>query len=80
MTLEQKIKASIRDVKDFPKKGIMFKDITPILKDAKLCTDITDGFIRQFKGIKADAIVSTESRGFFFGFLLANRMGLPLIP
>ena len=80
MNLEQKIKSSIRDVADFPKPGIMFKDITPILKDSKLCTEITEGFIKQFAGMKIDAIVSTESRGFFFGFLLANKMGIPLIP
>ena len=80
MTLEQKIKSSIRDVLNFPKKGIIFKDITPILKDSKLCSEIVDGFVHELKGTKIDAIVSTESRGFFFGFLLANKMGLPLIP
>ena len=80
MNLEQKIKNSIRNVPDFPKPGIVFKDITPILKDSKLCTEIAEGFIEQLKGMKIDAIVSTESRGFFFGFLLANKMGIPLIP
>lgn len=80
MNLEQKIKSSIRDVPDFPKKGIVFKDITPILKDSKLCSEIAEGFVKALKGKKIDAIVSTESRGFFFGFLLANKMGLPLIP
>ncbi|MBI4931310.1 MAG: adenine phosphoribosyltransferase [Bacteroidetes bacterium] len=80
MNLEQKIKSSIRDVPDFPKQGIVFKDITPILKDSILCTEIAEGFIEQLKGMKIDAIVSTESRGFFFGFLLANKMGIPLIP
>ncbi len=80
MTLEQKIKNVIRDVPDFPQKGIVFKDITPILKDSKLCTEIVSGFVKQLKGKKIDAIVSTESRGFFFGFLLANKMGIPLIP
>ena len=80
MTLEQKIKSTIRDVPDFPKEGILFKDITTILKDARLCSEIIDGFIGELKGIKIDAIVSTESRGFFFGMLLANKMKLPLIP
>ena len=78
--IENKIKSVIRDVPDFPKQGIMFKDITPILKDSKLCSEIADEFIRQLKGTKIDAIVCTESRGFFFGFLLASRMHLPLIP
>jgi len=80
MNLEQKIKSSIRDVPDFPKLGIVFKDITPILKDSKLCTEIADGFVERLSAMKLDAIVSTESRGFFFGFLIANKMGLPLIP
>lgn len=65
---------------DFPKPGILFKDITTVLKDAKLCSEIVDGFIEELTGTKIDAIVSTESRGFFFGTLLANRMQLPLIP
>ena len=65
---------------DFPIKGVTFKDITPILKDSKLCTEIANGFVKQLKGKRIDAIVSTESRGFFFGFLLANKMGIPLIP
>ncbi|MFI5163933.1 MAG: adenine phosphoribosyltransferase [Bacteroidia bacterium] len=80
MTLEQKIRSTIRDVTDFPKPGIVFKDITPILKDAKLCSEIVDGFLQELTGTKIDAIVSTESRGFFFGFLLANKMRVPLIP
>ncbi len=80
MNLEQKIQASIRDVADFPKPGILFKDITPILKDPVLCSEIADEFIERLQGIKLDAIVSTESRGFFFGFLLAHKMRLPLIP
>ena len=80
MTLEQRIKKSIRDVPDFPKPGITFKDITPILKDPALCSAVIDGFIERMRGMKFDAIVSTESRGFFFGFLLANKMNLPLIP
>lgn len=80
MTLQEKIKSTIRDVPDFPKPGVVFKDITPILKDSKLCTEIAKGFVKEIKGMKVDAIVSTESRGFFFGFLIANQMGIPLIP
>lgn len=80
MKIEEKIRACIRDVPDFPKPGIIFKDITPVLKDFTLCSQITDEFISKLEQIKIDAIVSTESRGFFFGFLLANRMQLPMIP
>ncbi len=80
MNLGQKLRSIIRDVPDFPKPGILFKDITPILKDAGLCSDIVDGFIEKLKGTKIDAIICTESRGFFFGMLLANKMQLPMIP
>ncbi len=79
MVLEEKIKNVIRDVPDFPKPGILFKDITPILHDQELCTEIVDAFIRNFSGTKIDAIVGTESRGFLFGMLLANKMDMPFI-
>jgi adenine phosphoribosyltransferase len=65
---------------DFPKPGIVFKDITPLLKDATLCNEMIDGIIWQLQGIEIDAIAGIESRGFLFGFLLANRLGLPFIP
>jgi adenine phosphoribosyltransferase len=78
MSLESNIKAAIRDVPDFPKPGIMFKDITPIFHDQTLCNEIVDGFIKII-GPKPDAIVGIESRGFLFGFLLANRLNIPFI-
>jgi len=69
MSLESNIKAAIRDVPDFPKPGIMFKDITPILENQTLCNEIVDGFIANLS-VKPDAIAGIESRGFLFGFLL----------
>jgi adenine phosphoribosyltransferase len=78
MTLEQNIKLVVRDVADFPKPGILFKDITPILENQTLCNQIVDGFISVI-GIKPDAIVGIESRGFLFGFLLANKLGVPFV-
>jgi adenine phosphoribosyltransferase len=80
MNLEQKIKSIIRDVPDFPKKGIIFKDITTILKNPVLCAQIVEEFANKLEGTKIDAIISTESRGFFFGMLMAYKMQLPLIP
>ena len=79
MTLEEKIRNTVRDVADFPKPGILFKDITPILHNQKLCSEIVDEFIGQFVDIKIDAIVGTESRGFLFGMLLANKMNVPFV-
>ena len=77
--LEQKIKNTIRDVADFPKPGILFKDITPILHNQQLCNEIVDEFVKKLSGQKIDAIVGIESRGFLFGFALANKMNIPFI-
>lgn len=78
MNLETIIKSNIRDVPDFPKPGIMFKDITPIFENQTLCNQIVDGFI-DIIGPKPDAIVGIESRGFLFGMLLANKLNVPFI-
>ena len=78
--ISERLDKAIREVPNFPKEGINFKDITPLLMDAQLTNDIIDTFINQLNGIKLDAIVGIESRGFLFGFLLANKMGVPFIP
>lgn len=78
--LQDDLKATIRDVPNFPKEGILFKDITPVFKDARLSSDILDSLVLKYKDQKLDAIAGIESRGFFFGFLLANRLGIPFIP
>ncbi len=77
--LEQKIKNTIRDVADFPKKGIIFKDITPILHDQQLCNEIINEFAKRFIGKNIDAIIGIESRGFLFGFTLADKLNIPFI-
>jgi len=78
--ISQKIHTAIREVPNFPKTGINFKDITTLLLDSKLSNEIVDSFIERLKGKKIDAIVGVESRGFLFGFLLANKIGIPFIP
>lgn len=78
--IEEKIKNSVRDVPDFPIKGVIFKDITPILKDQQLCTEIVVAFAEQLKGLEFDAIAGIESRGFLFGLMLANKLNKPFIP
>lgn len=78
--ISQKIDLAIREVPNFPKPGINFKDITTLLLDPELSSDIIDAFIERLKGKKIDAIVGVESRGFLFGFLLANKMNIPFIP
>ena len=78
--IETKIKQAVRDVADFPKPGIIFKDITPILKDAALCTEITDALVQQFSELKIDVVAGIESRGFLFGMSLAQALGVPFVP
>ncbi len=78
--LETRVKQAIRDVPDFPKPGILFKDITPILLDAKLSAEIAPAMAAQVSGWKVDAIVGVESRGFFFGMMMAQELQVPFIP
>jgi adenine phosphoribosyltransferase len=78
--IDQQIKAAVRDIPDFPKPGIIFKDITTILKDPKLCDNIVSAFVEQLQGLHIDAIAGVESRGFLFGLTLATRLGVPFIP
>lgn len=80
MTLKQKIADTIRDVPDFPKPGILFKDITPLLKVPELCREITAEMVEKLMHQELDAIAAVESRGFLFGMLLANALNIPFIP
>ncbi len=76
----ESIRNAIRTVPDFPKPGIQFKDITPLLQDAKLGKEIVLEFEKRLKGIPVDAILGVESRGFLFGYMLAVEMNVPFIP
>jgi adenine phosphoribosyltransferase len=78
ISLEQSIKSTLRDVPDFPKPGILFKDITPIFYDQKLCSRIVDEFIERLAE-KPDAMIGIESRGFLFGFMVANKLNIPFV-
>jgi adenine phosphoribosyltransferase len=79
MLLAEKIKRSIREVKDYPKPGIVFKDITPILADPKLRKEIVESLVQEFKPQNIDAVASTEARGFIFGSILAYELGCPFV-
>lgn len=78
--IESKIKDTVRDVADFPKPGIIFKDITPILKDADLCREITQALVERLSGVQVDVVAGIESRGFLFGMLLAQALNVPFVP
>lgn len=77
--LDHRLKASIRAVPDFPKPGILFRDITPVLQDAALCNLVVAGFCNALQGRSIDAIAGIESRGFLFGMPLAMAMGIPFV-
>ena len=70
----------IRDVPDFPKPGVMFKDITPLLLNADAMKRVIQDLASKFKDEKIDLIVGAESRGFIFGALMAQEMGVGFIP
>lgn len=74
------IQAAIRDVKDFPKTGIIFKDITPILHSGKLFSEVIDIFFSNCSSNRPDYIVAIESRGFIFGSALAYKLGCGIVP
>ncbi len=79
MTLEKRIKETIRDVENFPRPGILFKDITPVLEDPVLSADIVAHFAKILSDHSIDAIVGVESRGFLFGMPLAIKLGKPFV-
>ena len=80
MKLEEKLTAAIRDVKDFPKPGILFKDITPVLADPFLSLDVSQAFFDHWCAKDVDGVVGVESRGFIFGMQLAQQLEVPFIP
>ncbi|MFK7953078.1 MAG: adenine phosphoribosyltransferase [Ekhidna sp.] len=80
MNLREQIVSSIRDVPDFPKPGIIFKDITLLLQDVVLSKKITLAFAEYWSSRSIDVIVGIESRGFIWGNSLAQEMNIPFVP
>lgn len=74
------IQSYIRDIPDFPKKGILFKDITPLLGDKKAMDFAAEGLFALINQKPIDKVVGTEARGFFFGMLLAQKLGAGFVP
>jgi adenine phosphoribosyltransferase len=79
MKLEERINKAIRNVPNFPKEGINFKDITPIMLDSVLSNDMLDHLYDTYKNQNIEAVAGIESRGFLFGYPLAMRLGVPFI-
>lgn len=76
----QEIQEAIVSVQDFPKKGVVFRDITPVLEDNLLRNKVLDLLLTQIEPHSIDKVVGVESRGFFFGILLAQKLGVGFVP
>ena len=75
-----RLRAGVRDVPDFPKKGIVFKDITPLLSDHALFRASIDLFLERCRGKEIDKIVGIDARGFVFGSVVAYQLGVGFVP
>ena len=77
---ETRLKAAIRDVPDFPRKGIVFKDLTTLLQDPEAFRLALDGLVELIDGRSVDKVVAIESRGFILGGVVADRLGVGFVP
>jgi adenine phosphoribosyltransferase len=80
MSAVESLRAAVRDVVDFPKPGIVFKDITPILADGKLFRDSVTMLCETTGGVKIDKVVGIDARGFIFAAAVADRLGVGFVP
>jgi len=80
MLKEETIKEMIRDVPDFPKEGILFRDITPVLQNAASFKQVVGSMVEEVRKLKPDVIVGIESRGFILGAPVALELGVGFVP
>ena len=80
ITVEEQVKNKIRTIKDFPKEGILFRDITTAIKDKKTLSVIIDCLCEEFRDLKIDYIAGIESRGFIFGMPMAYKLDCGFVP
>lgn len=78
--LEGRLKRRIRDIPDFPKPGIVFKDITPLLADAAALREAAGAMTDPFRDLAVDQVVGIESRGFILGALVARELNAGFVP
>lgn len=78
--LRARLAALIRDVPDFPKPGVLFKDITPLLADAQAFADCLEALAARWRGQRIDAVCAIEARGFIFGAALARALDAGFVP
>jgi len=80
MLLTDKIRQTIRDVHDYPKPGIVFKDITPVLANPALMNEVVAALKAEFISQNIDAVAAVEARGFIFGSILARELNCAFVP
>ena len=80
MEIKDSIVKAVRDIPDFPVKGVIFKDITPILSDIDLYNKIVETIVDKYKDKNITKIAALESRGFIFGISIAQKLNVPFIP
>lgn len=76
----KKVEEYVRNIPDFPEKGIIFRDVTTVLQDAEGLKLAIDSMLKLLEGIEFDVVVGTESRGFIFGVPIAYALGKPFVP
>jgi adenine phosphoribosyltransferase len=80
MTLDQRVRAALRPIQDYPKPGILFQDITPVLGDAVLLRDVIAGMAEPFAAQRVTHVVGIEARGFILGGAVATTLGAGFVP
>jgi adenine phosphoribosyltransferase len=78
--LEQEIRRNVRTIRDYPRKGVSFKDLTTLWKNGPLTREVTRAFVSRWKRRKVDKIVGIEARGFIVGAPVAERLGVGFVP
>lgn len=80
LNLAEELKKTIRNIPDYPTKGVIFRDLTTIWKDASLMRRVNDALYQHYKGREIHKIVGIEARGFIVGAPLADRLGVGFVP
>jgi len=78
--MSESLKKFIREIPDFPKLGVVFRDITPALLEPKVFKELCDDLYRRYRSTKIDKVAAVESRGFIFASVLAYKLGIGFVP
>jgi adenine phosphoribosyltransferase len=78
--IQSKLSSLLRDIPDFPRPGILFKDITPLLADPVAVEEVTNEIVKYYSSQNIEAVAAVEARGFIFGAMIAQGLNVPFIP